>query len=1157
MYQIIENFCKSEQENGLMLIDMSTGSGKTYNVIKYIFDASQFPENQSKKFFFITTLKKNLPIEDLKNHFENAGKLSLFKEKFLFLDSNSDSVIENFTVELKKEIPIEFKKLEEYKHLDNDIEVIKNQENNVNLRKIAASIKENLRTKTEPEFRKTLENILEKKYSTVEKRLTAIKTDKDWQWVGKLYPSVFTRDKQIIFMSVDKFLARNSTIVEPSYQLYNSDIINGSYIFIDEFDATKETMLNNIITNGLRDKIDYLDLFNAIYSALLINSFPKSITTPSKQRSEGQYKDQSLVGVLEELREKADKLCNEFSLRSIYKTEESISESKNFLFQDYRFVSVLDGNKRFITSGYNSTENVNYISFSDNKPTSEKNNIQALLGKLRGFVGWFRGSVNILATNYLQQKNENHKDGDNKFTYEAAVRTILSLFHLSDRYKDYLTTQILMDNHKERGGIAGPDFDLSFYQNGFRYYSFIDNPNHDMQSGMLMYLFRTTPEKILLRFCEKAKVIGISATATIPTVIGNYDLDYLRCKMQGRFVEISEEDKTRLKTDFENNQVGYKNINIHTKLLGMDDDEAYSVESWYDVFEDDELCNWAFERVKTNVSESNDYNQRRYLRIALAYKEFAIHNDIQSFLCVLTKHPRPYDSQLNLDVLIELFTLILKKYNPSIKADKTVVQLDGAEYDLKKDEIIKRLSSGEKLFVISVYQTIGAGQNLQYPIPKELSDSIIKTNGWRKNGIEEKDFDAIYIDKPTNILVQLGENLSEEDFVKYLFHVDFLQEYSELSIADCRTHIKKAFKTYINGHTSKEDYAANIYNSNSVLLLHTKIIIQAIGRICRTNNKRKNIYIYADSRIKGCIDNSVIDGRSLNKEFLKLASTIENSDQHLSQKEYCNAANLTSSKVYRFINNILNEDWTSERIVQWNSLRTLVLKYPTLSYKKFASDFPAHNFYFELPKVDNHYFFSEDEDYKNVDVSFSKDSEHKNRVSSQAARLDALMMYMPLKEHFEKNGYCISFVPQKYIMSPPLFNNIYKGALGEVAGLFLFSHYNGYDLEQTNNPELFELFDYKLKDKAVYVDFKNWGDSTDFENASMLEKIASKAKKCECHRIIIANVISKKDIHPTETRFNEVDILKIPSLLKFDGTHTYINQESWDSIREFINATTD
>ena len=56
---------------------------------------------------------------------------------------------------------------------------------------------------------------------------------------------------------MDKFLSLNSTIVEPSTMLYNSDLIEDAVIFIDEFDATKETVLKNIIQNGLRDRVDY------------------------------------------------------------------------------------------------------------------------------------------------------------------------------------------------------------------------------------------------------------------------------------------------------------------------------------------------------------------------------------------------------------------------------------------------------------------------------------------------------------------------------------------------------------------------------------------------------------------------------------------------------------------------------------------------------------------------------------------------------------------------------------------------------------------------------------------------------------------------------------------------------------------------------------
>ena len=59
-------------------------------------------------------------------------------------------------------------------------------------------------------------------------------------------------------MSMDKFLSRNTTIVEPSYMFCNSDIIKNAVIFIDEFDATKDTILKRIIENGLHDKVDYI-----------------------------------------------------------------------------------------------------------------------------------------------------------------------------------------------------------------------------------------------------------------------------------------------------------------------------------------------------------------------------------------------------------------------------------------------------------------------------------------------------------------------------------------------------------------------------------------------------------------------------------------------------------------------------------------------------------------------------------------------------------------------------------------------------------------------------------------------------------------------------------------------------------------------------------
>ncbi len=97
MYTAIKNYCNNGSENGLFLLDMPTGFGKTHSVLKYIYETSMDDSNSTKRFFFITTLKKNLPKDELRKWFEEANQLDEFNEKFLFIDSNVDCVIENLT----------------------------------------------------------------------------------------------------------------------------------------------------------------------------------------------------------------------------------------------------------------------------------------------------------------------------------------------------------------------------------------------------------------------------------------------------------------------------------------------------------------------------------------------------------------------------------------------------------------------------------------------------------------------------------------------------------------------------------------------------------------------------------------------------------------------------------------------------------------------------------------------------------------------------------------------------------------------------------------------------------------------------------------------------------------------------------------------------
>ena len=1156
MYNVIKRFAENESNNGLILIDMPTGSGKTFSAVEYIFDSCLREENKNRKYIFVTTLKKNLPIDDLRQRFKDAGRTDLFSEKVLLIDSNMDSVVNGWSEEVRNSIPFELRKTDEYKRFANDLQFVKQQREAKMYGDFLPSIEANLREKSEPAFRRIVAELLNKKYSTVEKKLYAIKTEKDWQWLGILYPAVFTKDRQVLLMSMDKFLSRNTTIVEPSYMFYNSDVIKEAIIFIDEFDATKDTILKNIIQNGLRDKVDFIELFKDIHAALHMDTFPTDLTTPSMARRSGDYKNQSLEGVVNGIREKADYIFDTYSLKYKHRTLEEVNDLyQNYLFQDHQFHSVLNASNAYIRMKTDSSRRINVIDFSKAKPTNDSASIHTMLGQLRGFIKFFQGAVNILAINYMQSKMERRKDGEDVFTMESAIRSVLNLFRLRDDNIDYLTSQILVSSHKIKGEIEPSDFDLSFYENGFRYYAFENDIVHDMQSQIMMYSFQNTPEKTLLRFCEKAKVIGISATATVPSVIGNFDIGYLKDKMQKVYVSLTEEERKRLSDEFKAGQKGYDQVTIHAKLLGQKG--GYSDSSWRRVFSDPEVAQRVADTLKQKLPEKDDYNsfnKERYLRIAMAYKEFVIHDDIYSFLCVLNKHPKYGDKYLDRNVLEQIFSFILRDSRSKLDVKRTVEYLDGAEYDDKKDSIISRLAEGEKIFVISVYQTIGAGQNLQYPVPVVLANKLIKINN--RSLREEKDFDAIYLDKPTNLLVNLVDNLEEEDFVKYLFQMEFLQETAEISTDVAIKNIKNAFKTYIQGVRAYE--GKGVYGKKSVVLMCTRYIIQAIGRICRTNIKSKDIYVYADDRIAENLDVSVADGRVFNPEFMSLLEAVkEYGDKMPEEVSVEDEASLKAVRVNKDINNMLNNDWTEAKIKHWKALRDLVLVYPTASGEEASRNFIIKNYYARLPQKGNVLFYYQDSDYNNISISFRKDSQHENIVSEQGSKLDKMLRIPGVRELFETNGWACAYKENDYLMTPALWNNIYKGALGEVVGKFLFMKNFGVELEDIEDVALFELFDYKIPGTPIYVDFKNWHEGETTDRTAMLDKIARKAATCDCKCAIIANIIAEPRWEVSDTTVGGVRIITIPSLVVDDNGNMVDNIKAMNSIRECISEYKD
>ena len=112
MYSCIKSFMDNDKENGLLLLDMPTGFGKTYSVIKYIAEFIKENSDTGKKIFFITTLKKNLPVEELKRRLDEMELLHLFEERVIELKSNVDTVVANYNSSMYNDIPLEIRNSE-------------------------------------------------------------------------------------------------------------------------------------------------------------------------------------------------------------------------------------------------------------------------------------------------------------------------------------------------------------------------------------------------------------------------------------------------------------------------------------------------------------------------------------------------------------------------------------------------------------------------------------------------------------------------------------------------------------------------------------------------------------------------------------------------------------------------------------------------------------------------------------------------------------------------------------------------------------------------------------------------------------------------------------------------------------------------------------
>lgn len=1116
MQRAIEKFINTK-DHGLCLIDMPTGSGKTYLTGKIIggFIRGEILKDV-KTIVYLTPQKKNIDdiFNDVKRDF--ADDLSLFDANVLRIYANYESVLDKFS-EVYGKIPRVIQNRQSCKELKKRIELYKDLSDGNIPKDILDGALSEIRKHYEVAFRKDLSEELSKIAKNKREKKAKLNSD-EYSWIKELYPACLTDDRKVLFMTVDKFVSGNDPIISNPYRFISHSKIKNALIFIDEFDATKDVLLNQEIQNCSDYKMDLIKLFSSISNTLKGREFPVSVFADSLDEND---KTSSLY-CFNKMKKHFAEVEERYNLNYLFKLD-SNDDDRYFLFDDYQLHTITNSQTdKNIILKIDSRKKQNTISVSEQ---SDDGKFYRTIYSIKNAINVFIECCAKMAQTYMVHYNdEARKTRRDMMEIDQAVSTIIDLYNL-----DYVmaknVTAMIVDNISIPVINRGRDvFDTDFYMNGFRYYDFKDDISHNESTAMTMCYLDNTPEKFMLSLASKARVVGLSATASIETVTGNYNIEYLRDRLNGDYYDLPAEDKANIRNYIKSRLSRNDNITISKECIAetQSDELKEIVSQLFD--EKKNVDSFAEMFVKYRQSDSRDpnYNVKRIVKAMKSVRTF-ISDKYSKVLLVMTNRNVVEYSDYNIfseGVIGAVISALCEEKGVCVPKSH---YLSSADFLEKKENYKRDIQTGEKVILFSSYNTAGTGQNLQY----EVDD-------------KETDIDSIYLELPTNVLVNISELREETDLIKLIYQYESLKTSGEVAKKTVFGNIKSAFRRLMTTNKN-EPFDFYAYRAESINNHIVKILIQAVGRICRTKNKNENINIHVDEEIFKSVDFSVAfkNDRLLNPEFRKIAELNAKNGQsntHINLNKACDR----NARIKTRIKNILNlnrTSWSESDIEQWNDMRNFVLKHPTISKEELEEEvkkrYSVKDFYLEArgeEKIDHYLYIDDESETKQILYDYSLEK-RKNaiKIDEYGSRLTSLIRIPAVRDAFIENGYATTFKSNDCMILPAVYQSIYKGALGEVAGRAILEA-NGVKLSEIDDATKFEKFDFCLaSDKNVYIDFKNWSEYSREYRDMYRSKCLEKLKKIEGKRVFIINVAADNfQIH----RSCNDKIVEISSLCK-------------------------
>ena len=1155
-------FVKRSEKKGLVEIPLPTGFGKTHAVMQamsVMADRETGSFSDVKRIIFTTTLKKNLPVEKLRDYYKGD-----FDKEVLLLKSNVDSLIDFHANGGLSKIPEKFKDDAFYKmvkRLDHLKTLQAKKEKSSDDFEFIQELKEHA-NEDEQVFRKHIRSILRENFRTSVEQKKAIKKRSEFQWIGELYPYIFIDDKKVIFMSMRKLLSGLSPLAGSGNSLLTEEFLNGSILFIDEYDATKKDVKDEIIEEQLRERLDLIRVFRSVHSALHSERFSNDLLDVL------HMDDYTLQKFYESIIIHANELYERFHLGLSYRQEDGlVDRKKNFLFYDSQFQTILEKGKYTIFAQEDKARHRMSITKGESDSSIDGNiAIQDLLRKVDAFMKRFSYFIWRWANAYMIKENSKRterkaKDGIDldMMTVDNAAYSIIDKF-LSDRQEKRIIFSYYskMNMQAMRDGQRLP---YSYFANGFTMFELEDNDANNDDTMMSMVKIKDTPESIMAFIAENALVFAISATAAIPSATGNYCRDYLKEVLKDDFHSLPEEDvelTDYIRKELDKRNEPYRN-EIGIEVNDIPEDDELIKERLINCFTDKESAKLCLNKIEFETSELGEekcsYYANKYMRLAYVVRLFANQKDQQTLLYLGKALPKDSDgSTLKknvLDYIIEMANIDaglkgLNMIQPAI--------LTSSNFDETKEKICERLKNGEKLVIFSSYQTVGAGQNLQYPVNESYRDNVVTLPHSYNYEKEERDIDSIYLDDITYLTENIND-IKHFDIKRNMYHLMQVMECFgnyEISVEAKRELVKAGFNSLQN-ILPKCNVSLN--DAQSIKFHVTRDVIQAVGRMGRTCLRNKHISIYIYEKVLRQLDYNTLMAEFNSEEVKAIGKKLKTKEVTACIDNQLQLAMLrantisiqVSGKILSTVKRSFKGEWSDNDMRLWKELRELVLKHPTANEEDLADDDLRAYYINGLQPLSKYLFSVNNNSYRNIHVWFAdEDSFRKSKqiikdengrlvvhkCSEDDARLQMLLNIKGIREMFQKRGYAEHFQTKKYIMSPALYTNIYKGALGEVCGRYIIENSTSLKLKEIQDGNQFEYFDYRIEDYPnVYIDFKHWKISSASYNDkdAIMTEIRSKMDKIGAQRVYIIGIL--KDSESIANISADERIVTIPYLV--------------------------